>query len=255
MNIWHLWNNIKYHPKPTVLVAREDLPQNVGFHSMYGYDDETAEWIMQNNGVSGLKYQGFKYYADVLFTDFDDDPHSAMQFIDLLRDWGIAHEVYRSGGRSIHVHVMTEPMFDQWVPNSHKEFMLSLEKQFGIKCDISIYQPTAIYRLEGTVHEKTGRPKELIESTDGQLLTIPTVKEEIKKPSTSSPDQHESFWRLMMTTATSKRTEHVFKLTTLGRNAGLDRDEIEQHILAWNDLYCKPKLSVERIERKINENY
>lgn len=150
-----------------------------GYRSIYGFDELAVSYFKDVGTTRGSKNIVTSVYADTLFTDFDDgtEAYDAKTEAEKLWRWlnerGISYNVWDSGGRSIHIEIPHEPIWDKDLPYSHKMFLRSIE----VKSDESLFQIGRIFRLPGTIHEKTLRKKTLLESKEGKLLEFPLLKE------------------------------------------------------------------------------
>jgi hypothetical protein len=150
-----------------------------GFRSIFGFSKAVAEHFESQKRVINLK--SFPLYADTLFIDVDDDLKAAEDAYYTLINLGVGFEVFDSGGRSIHFHIAHSPIEGYDLAYTHKRFILSN----NIRCDMSIFEEGRIFRLEGTVHLRTFKPKVLLETVPGNLLHL----ERLEPP----PKSYESF--------------------------------------------------------------
>ena len=149
----------------------DSLAKAKGFRSMYLYNQETYDYIKKNGAVRNLNK--FPVYSDTLFVDFDDGDDSIEGFKKILSTSKIKWDMYFSGSKGYHFHIPVEPMYGKHVPFSQKQFILGL----GITtADVSIYKHTGLFRLPGTWHMTTGNPKELVESSEGNVLNVPYLE-------------------------------------------------------------------------------
>jgi hypothetical protein len=141
-----------------------------GFRSVYLYGQEAYNQIIEQQAVRNLSQ--FPVYSDTLFVDFDDGENSKDQFAKILETSGHGYDMYFSGKKGYHFHVPIEPMWGASVPYSQKMWVSSL----GIESvDTSIYRHTGLFRLPGTIHQSTGKKKELIKSFEGRKVEIPII--------------------------------------------------------------------------------
>lgn len=141
-----------------------------GFRSVYMYGEKAYNRIIEQQAVRGLN--AFPVYSDTLFVDFDDGDSSIKRFQSILDSAGVGYELYFSGKKGHHFHVQIEPMWGSSVPWSQKMWVASL----GIDtADTSIYRHTGLIRLPGTIHQDTGKKKELLLRKDGRRLEIPVI--------------------------------------------------------------------------------
>jgi hypothetical protein len=213
---------------PPKLVPLVDIAKYVGFRSVFAFDDDTARQIRETGTTADMR--GTPVYADTLFVDFDKS--DGIEFIAHLQQQGIAHQVWHSGGRSIHVHVPLIPVFGDWVPAACKEYL----KAHAPGADLSFIHPVGVYRLPGTYHPKRpGKRKELRAEQAGAAL-------QLVQPANSSPritfDEggrvEDFFIRLLERKSTGERHKWIWFLATKGAEAGLAFDVTLDAIRWWN---------------------
>jgi len=146
----------KYHTANFIPVT--DLDNHTGYRSVFAWSSEHATEAKTAGTVKVLKDR--PAFADTIFVDFDNNEKGALAFKKELDDEDFLYEMYTSGGRSLHFHLSMVPAYDVLVPNSVRKFMQRFS-QHGY--DQSVYNYCSLFRLSGTVHEKTGKPKELID--------------------------------------------------------------------------------------------
>ena len=169
------------------LIPVSDLPNRVGFRSVYMFDAEDAEIIRFNGNSKGFKY--FNLYSDCLFVDIDvkseEDNKKAINDIKKLVAKGIKFDLYDSGNRSYHLHIPHELKSSRHLPYNHRRVL----REIGLHCDETLYRPNSLYRLPGTCHSKSveGKCKELVKSYSGKLLEFDIVPEPVnEKPANYS---------------------------------------------------------------------
>lgn len=141
--------------------ADTDLP---GFHTVYRFSEEAAEEIRKQGNSRG--FSRFPVFADSVWFDFDDDRNEIKHLISVLDQHKLGYTVYTTGNRGFHVSVPHTPLFDVTVPYTHKK----LVEDLGVTCDPTLYQHSRLLRTIGTVHEKTGKPKQVIDHVDGEAI-------------------------------------------------------------------------------------
>lgn len=157
---------------PLIVGLDDPLLKQGGFRSAYQVNEEGKRWIEERKTVGGLADSDIPVWSPQLVVDFDDSPDEAEFFRQLLVHDGISFEMYDSGNRSIHFHVDREAEPSADLPYSDRQYI----KTVMPKADQSLYSAMHPFRLVGTVHEKTGRAKTLLEKNEGRPLTIPIVK-------------------------------------------------------------------------------
>jgi len=155
----------KVRQGPPVYVSYRELLVLKGYQSQYGVLKKQADFNTQAGQTKGVTYE---VYCDTLLVDFDACVHRADFFDGVLCRAGIAFLRGVSGGRSDHFHIPIDPMFGTDVPYSCKAWIL----QNAPGADTSVYHRNGMFRLFGTIHEKTGRPKILTKTVQGQRLHI-----------------------------------------------------------------------------------
>lgn len=141
----------------------------MGYRSVYGFSEVSCAYFRDINAVKNSR--GMVVYCDELLVDIDDDETAAAELYRTLCELEVSFSTWNSGGRSIHFHIPHEPVWSSDLPYSHKMFLRSL----GARVDESIYQSGRIFRLPGTVHEKTGNKKVKLDEKDGKLLIVPII--------------------------------------------------------------------------------
>ncbi len=242
------------HGTPPVLIHREDIEGLTGFRSVYEYPVETCQWIRSNGGIAGLTAARMPVYADRLLMDFDNDEASAAKYIASLKAWNITHSVWNSGGRSIHIHVLTEPRLGPDVPYSQKSFVERWGNDIGAMADTSFYHSSGLFRLPDTLHESTGKPKILLEQHWGGSLSYPMLESKAK-PYKAGDDISTltTVWRLLLTpVANGGRRFHIYKIVTNASILGWDENKILDHLKEWNKWQPPPlQLSEAELETKL----
>jgi hypothetical protein len=221
-----------------------------GFRSVYAYPDDVMQRITEQRGTAELG--GVVVYSDVLFFDFDDtDPSDVLLY---LYDEGIAHEVYVSGNRSVHIHVRIEPMTGPDVPYSQKMWVLAHTTQ----ADCTFYHAAGQFRLTGTIHEKTGKKKELIRSMDGADLVIPYQSPPPVAYTTPGKliDASPQFMTHLLRTKTEPgRRVYAWHLAMQAHQEGYAFEDALDKVLWWNRHYSVPPLPTDAVLEKVQSVY
>ena len=153
------------------MLPLEEIEGKTGFATMYAFDEEAAKAIRAQGSSKGLGR--FPVYADKMWWDLDDGDTHLKALTDKLSDMGLGYEVWSSGSKGYHLGLSHTPIFDVNVPYTHRMFA----EYVGVPCDPTLYQTARLFRLPGTVHEKTGRPKELVEAVEGDSILEMTVRQ------------------------------------------------------------------------------
>lgn len=129
-----------------------------GFRSICKYNAEDAKAATAANSTAVLK--GCSLFIDTLFLDFDDCESDANNFQKWLKTEEVYHERWDSGGRSVHFHIPVVIPPSPYAAYTCKQYVKSLASA----ADTSFYHHAGLFRLPGTIHEKTGRPKTLVDA-------------------------------------------------------------------------------------------
>lgn len=141
------------------------------YRSMYFFDKMSVIENIREKHTRGLPDK--IPATNLLIIDIDtldeevlDDAKSKLEELEL------AFKVYRSGGKGFHIEVEHQFITDMRLPFSQKSFVEKLE----IEADLCIYNNSRLIRLNNTVHETTGKKKELIKFVDGNILNLELIE-------------------------------------------------------------------------------
>jgi len=220
---------------PPNLVSLSEVDQYTGFRSVCCFPLEVANLIRTQKGTANLR--GQPVYADTLFMDFDG--HDPIEFRAWLIASGLGHTEWNSGGRSVHFHIPMVPALGVWVPAAMKAWT----KKHAPSADTSFLHAAGMYRLPGTYHAKhPGRRKELVHSCNGRLLELfATESETIGQLFDYGGSTKEEFFTLLMAAkGEGQRAPFIWRLATVGAQAGLEFFECLEHIRWWNAHMASP---------------
>lgn len=166
------------------IITLDEIPTNGGFITVYTYDESLPEYFKSNgNKIVGYASTNPPALSRVFYVDFDDNQAAATDLRNRLIKDKIAFKLYDSGGRSIHFHILREPVVSApYLPVSDRDWA----KSSIPGCDLSLYQHSRVFRLPNTVHDKTGKKKVLIEEHTGSKMYIPL--KEVILPTRSKVD-------------------------------------------------------------------
>lgn len=226
---------------------------------MFAFGDALSDRIADQNSTADLKDESV--YCDTIFVDFDDRPEEAKAMQGVLKRLGIGFCVYDSGGRSVHLHIKCKPIEGSWVPLAVKNWVRRMSNG---KADLSFYHPSGMYRLPGTVHEKTGRIKHIIHQEKGALAYImesdtKLFKTKVKLEQDEPPVKvAERLKKNLLTVKEEGYNRHQFVSVILAKDCiklNVAEDEAVEMILSWNSLFCRPPLPEGEVEDRVKESY
>lgn len=152
---YSLYSPGKWYPKiPEFICKPEEI--TTGFSSLYSVDEFTAHALVDTGTIRGFK--GI-VWSDRLWLDFDTQEAGKEALNKIKERTELNYVCYSSGGRGLHIGILRDSNPSHLLPLFDKKWT---EKTFEGH-DPSIYSHLHLFRLPGTIHEKTGLKKELIE--------------------------------------------------------------------------------------------
>lgn len=229
--------------KPTVFDAgffilhSSDLPRS-GFRSLYALTQEAANTLKTAGTQAG--YRG-SVWSRQLWLDIDD-ASKVTAVTNRLEAKGLGYIVYSSGSKGYHIGIerLAEP--NHLLPQMDKMWVKSNIPE----ADTSIYHHVAMFRLEGTIHDKTGNPKEFVREHPGNALSYDFKMEKVKFDQESEAPNKSVFddnITMMLTTPCDEGERHE-RLLNLGlRLKALNEpiDFISRWLYHTNLLFTQPK--------------
>lgn len=164
---FHLYSTGKYYNTHPKFYHAAQLPAH-GYASLYGVSESTAKAIEQEGTAKGFK--GI-VWSERLWLDFDSYG-AADRAQSRLEEMGYDFIEYDSGGRGAHFGILRASVGSHLLPARDKAWA---KNQFP-EADLSIYTHLHLFRLPGTIHERTGRRKELVCEHRGSTLELPKLK-------------------------------------------------------------------------------
>lgn len=224
-----------------------------GFTSLYAVTKETAEALTTEGSTRWFKGV---VWSEKLWLDFDSY-EAADRAERSLIEKGLAYVAYDSGGRGAHFGVPRSCSPSHLLPLRDKQWV----RTHFPGADHSIYTHLHPFRLPGTVHEKTGRRKELVCNREGSVLTLPPFKfEELQASEIGASSGITSIFdcvRIMTRTVPVKngaRHANMISLVYSLKETGYDKFIAEFWVNEWNKLLSEPK-ELEEIEKAIRSIY
>lgn len=230
------------------------LQLHAGFRSVYCFRTKERDEVLQQGHLRRLQH--LPVVAVELLVDFDDEPLQAQLFQEYLQDHGYTFNMYDSGNRSKHFHVMTTWHEGAWVPYAQREWVRS----HAPGADLTIYRQAGLFRLPGTWHEKrAGYRKKLLISVAGRPLDVPRIETPVRAVPLVAYPSAEAKLKLDRgagkTQIAGGRRVHAWYLGAMAHDAGLGLDEAIDVVLGWNQEYAVPALDPEVIINKVEEAF
>lgn len=225
------------------------------FASVYAVRQEDAAAI-EDTAQTAAGFKGV-VWSFRLWADFDTEEAGAAA-CKFLKGQGIAHTVYHTGGRGLHVGVDRAADPSHTLPMQDKLWA----EQHLPGCDLSLYWHLHLIRLPGTLHERTGLPKRLLYSWPGSQLTLPPYApaERMSSVPKQEGDRRSIFeaWnivsKLTQDVSISRQKHLVLLAVALRREAGVTEEEALWVSLEVNRGFDEPKEASE-VERIVEWAY
>lgn len=256
--IYYEHRTTKIRQGPPRLVTRDELDQRRGFRSVYGWPEAAANHVRTTGSSAGLKW--FPVYSDDLLLDFDDQPAAADRAVSWCLASGVAFSAWKSGGRSVHLHISIQSMLGQSVPFSQKQFVAATFPG----ADLAFYHAAGMYRLPGTAHEKNpGCYKELIERWDGIAWEIPMINQPMFRPSASGgssrdPADLDAILTHMLFKIVHEgegRNKHAFNMAKILKDLGHDYARALDVVEEWSTGFASPPIGRAELEATVRSAY
>lgn len=253
-----IYDQILYSPtksfgiKPFFL-SKADADAKPGFSSLYSVSKETSEAIIKEGTTKHFKGV---VWSERLWLDIDSY-EKADGTEQKLIEMGVDYVAYDSGGRGAHFGILRDASPSHLLPQRDKQWV----REHFPEADPSIYTHLHLFRLPGTLHERTRRPKHLVSERRGEHLTLPTYKDcsgDLRSHSAGNKSVFDCFRVMSHTVPVSagERHEYLVKLTyALKDDAEVGAKEALFWLKHTNLLYSEPKSNedLEKIVRSIYE--
>lgn len=171
MKLFYEWCSLPIH-SGLFCPARVTMPH--GFRSVFLFDETAVEEIQAQGNSKGM--QRFTTYSDCIFMDLDGpDPDDIMKFETHLQALGVNFTVWVSGGKGIHYHIPLSEMYTHhYLPQAVGQWVRDRCGEVGgiASVDFSLYRSNSLFRLPGTVHQKTRKKKKLLRSSVGSPVVL-----------------------------------------------------------------------------------
>jgi len=235
------------------IVKVEELPLYKGFRSLYFFDEQAVSYFKEIGRVKNLKK--FPVYSSSLTIDIDNNEEGFKETLEKIKKVGYKFEAWSSGGKGYHIVLFHEELCDANLPYWHRNWV---EKR-KIACDLCIYESGRIIRLPGTIHAKTGKPKILLEESDGSLIEIEKV-EPVRQMNSSIGSQEDDALGLLglqlrkyvdVPITCGERNRRVYSLCRGFFDCGFSSDALSEFAHILNDSIEEP-LEEEELSNIVN---
>lgn len=160
---WSIYNPAKSFGSKPHFIGDREVDGKEGFISLYSVTTETKDCIIQEGSTVG-----FKGIVGSERLWIDCDSYEAADKVEaILIKEGYDYVAYDTGNRGAHFGVLRDHPPSHLLPQKDKEWV---RQRLGELADSSIYTHLHLFRLPGTVHEKTGRRKELVKVVCGRSI-------------------------------------------------------------------------------------
>jgi hypothetical protein len=139
-----------------------------GFSSLYAVTKDAAEAITKAGTTS--QFKGV-VWSERLWLDIDSY-EKAQAVENRLVAMELDFIAYDSGGKGAHFGIKRNNAPSHLLPAMDKLWV----KANIPEADTTIYTHLHLFRMPGTVHEDTGRPKQLVVENKGRALTLPPME-------------------------------------------------------------------------------
>jgi len=168
--MWYREHVSKVYQRSGNMLEADTAVSLPGFSTVYAFSEEHAAEIRSSGSSKGLSR--FPVFSDRVIFDFDDGWNSASKLVSWLTERDLGYDLYESGGKGFHVLTAHNPIYDVNLPFTHRTFAQSI----GVSCDTTLFQHGRLLRNPGTIHEKTGKPKVLVEQHEGGSILELSIK-------------------------------------------------------------------------------
>lgn len=161
LHCYHLFSGAANYGSVPNFMDRSELPSQ-GYASLYAVTAETAQAIVTEGTTKGFK--GIVHNEQLWI---DVDSYNDAETVERrVKEMGYEYVAFDSGGKGAHFGISRSHHPSHLLPNKDRAFV----KRHFPEADTSIYTHLHPFRLGGSIHERTGRRKELVSSSRGKLL-------------------------------------------------------------------------------------
>lgn len=171
--IYHILSDSLYYPKPLEFITGDLLIKRTGFASLYAVTRQDYEALKRTGTIAGFTGN---VWSERLWLDIDG--YEQAEQVELkLKEMKLDYIAYDSGGKGAHFGILRVHSPSHLLPKKDRAWVTENFPQ----ADSSIYTPLHLFRLPGTMHEKTGRAKEVVTVCQGNSLDLQSTGA-VKRP-------------------------------------------------------------------------
>jgi len=250
---------------PTVKARRgnmlplDEIEGKTGFRGVYCFSEEIARIIRKSERSVG--FDSFPVFSNELMLDFDHGIDEAKKAIKFAKDRDLSYSLFFSGAKGYHIEIPTVAKFGRNVPYSQKV----LASRLRLECDLSLYRHASLYRLPGTVHDKTGKKKELLETYMGEAILDYNLQDMPQATFNFEGVEDSDSFEIVLNRITLlyknppdprlSRTQKLFGIAAEIRKAGMCDVTATNLLLALNESWGDRGKDVQTVQRVIKEAF
>lgn len=221
-------------------VSIDKLPSQ-GFSSLYEVTLDTAKAIVEAGTTKQFKGCVWSEWLKIDVDSYEAAGATESKLIEM----NLSFLAFDSGGKGAHFYIMRDNKPSHLLPAMDKAWV----KANFESSDLSIYTHLHLFRLPATVHESTGRRKELVTEHHGNILTVASLAQadsfvEIFSQSREKLSVFDSF-RVMCELGPKENGERHSSLVrmtyALRDDAKVDKSTAIWWIREANKMYNQPK--------------
>jgi hypothetical protein len=249
--VYRIGSTTNHLGRPPIFYHNSHLSNGeLQYASVYAVREEDANAIQQAGTAAG--FRGI-VWSGRLWIDLDTQEASEAARAK-VKELGYDHVVYDTGNRGVHIGISRPTMPSHTLPQQDKAWVSANI----VGADLSLYWHLHLIRLPRVVHEKTGRPKRLLESVQGKALALPPWRPEEPKSEGVPPQAPQgrksifSTWEVISNlTPTGHRRQLVELAVALCNNSKASIEEAMWVVKEVNRGFDVPKdeADIDRIIR------
>jgi len=255
--IWYLEHAIEPPKRAGNFFPREDVLKMTGFRSVYALSQPDALTVRKQGNSRGIGR--FPVFSQELLLDFDNGyDEECKKAVQWAKDHDVSYSLYESGKKGMHLEMLAVPKYSVHVPHSQQMFVQNVMK---VQADESLYRPASLYRLPGTKHQTTGRPKKRVESRCGNaIIDYEIVEKRMKFDLKGVGEAHQLAFaldlvsrRLTTPPVRGRRYQSMWAMAKQLKDAGCSATVILELVLKVNESWGSDAKEASEIERLMRE--